>query len=270
MNEIFEKDLKNFEEWSEGNKYLFELLCSCKRKGIRTYSSCGGHEVTLNTPYEEEDYNILPYIGVILEDSSADAIINIVNVLKKMQNIEMRCFERFDEEKNEKNIGLTIFAHHSNCCEMFYKANSAINGEQIIENPKTSFIQRLSTNVRARQFMRSAERMLRNVNEGKEGTSKELRFDTYTKEMQVYLRCEGRGFGNRDKIKDFDKLYQKYGMLQKEYTWQSTEQISGLIESPKENVPSWDLSNWEEQDRQRENIAEKNRTNDIQENDHEL
>ena len=44
MKELTEEEKKNFLEWSEGNKYLYELLCSCWENGIMTYASCGGHE----------------------------------------------------------------------------------------------------------------------------------------------------------------------------------------------------------------------------------
>lgn len=37
MIELTEEDIKNFQGWSEGNKYLFELLCNCKKNGIKKY-----------------------------------------------------------------------------------------------------------------------------------------------------------------------------------------------------------------------------------------
>lgn len=41
MKELTEEEKKNFLEWSEGNRYLYELLCSCWENGIMTYASCG-------------------------------------------------------------------------------------------------------------------------------------------------------------------------------------------------------------------------------------
>ena len=59
---------KNFLEWSEGNRYLYELLCSCWENGITTFASCGGHE----------QKNGSPYLGMIINDNSLPFIKNIL------------------------------------------------------------------------------------------------------------------------------------------------------------------------------------------------
>ena len=68
MKILTEEDKKNFLEWSEGNKYLYELLCTCWENEITTFASCGGHE----------NGNDFPYIGIIVNDKSIPYIKSIL------------------------------------------------------------------------------------------------------------------------------------------------------------------------------------------------
>ena len=79
MLELTEDEIKNYQKWSEGNKYLFELLCSCRENNIKTFASCGGHE---NVSSE-------PYLGIIVDDNSMPFIKNILGQIQDMQNIKV-------------------------------------------------------------------------------------------------------------------------------------------------------------------------------------
>ena len=79
MKELTEEEKKNFLEWAEGNKYLYELLCSCWENGITTFASCGGHE----------NGNDCPYLGVIINNNSLPFIKSMLGQIQDMQNIEV-------------------------------------------------------------------------------------------------------------------------------------------------------------------------------------
>ena len=248
MKELTKEDFENFKEWSEGNKYLYELLLTCKENDIETFSSCGGHEITLDTPYEEEDYNILPYISIALNEGTIDVFKQIMDVLKDTQNIQARI--GYNGRKEDGADPCVLYAHHSNCCEMFGKIKYAIESEHVIDNKsKMNFFERITSHIKARNFVKAAEKRIKQ--EGKSGKDEDIYFDTYTKELNSYIVCEGHGFANRHKIKNFDKLYKKYSGLQKEYNIEADGNISELLEpSKKETLPSLDLANWKTEQNQ--------------------
>lgn len=240
MIRLTEEEIKNFQEWSEGNKYLFELLCNCRKNGIKTFASCGGHEVTLNTPYEEEDYSVFPYIGINIDENSLPYIKQIIERLKNMQNIIM------DAGFLEENGVFTITGHHSNCCEMFSRINMAIiNGMEIDSTSKMNALKKIYYNVKARHLIQITEKILQCSRAELLEKNVSYRYDTFTSELSRYTRSEGVGFADRERIPNFDELYKKYGFLQKEYYPKTKKKLIALqgIET-KEKLASWDLQNW--------------------------
>ena len=79
MFELTEDEIKDFQKWSEGNKYLLDLLCSCRKSGIKTYASCGGHESVSSEPY----------LGIIIDDNSMPFIKSMLGQIQDMQNIRV-------------------------------------------------------------------------------------------------------------------------------------------------------------------------------------
>ena len=71
MKELNVKEKELLKEYSEGNQYLYEALCSCWENEIRTHACCTGHKITDS-----------PYLSIILDDKSLPYIRKIVGVLQ--------------------------------------------------------------------------------------------------------------------------------------------------------------------------------------------
>lgn len=157
MKVLTEEEKKNFLEWSEGNKYLYELLYVCWENGIRTFASCGGHE----------QKNKNPYLGMIIDDNSLPVIKNILGQIQDMQNITISSEARHsgngqlyaDEELRE----LVFYAHNYNCCELFYKMRKGIETKEseIALSPKANRFYNLLNRLNAT----SREELQANVND---------------------------------------------------------------------------------------------------------
>ena len=123
MNELTEEDMTNFKSWSEGNKYLFELLCSCKQNGIKTFASCGGHENGKNNPY----------LGIIIDNNSMPFIKSMLAQVQDMENITVNSGARHSGDgqlyKDEELKSLTFYSQKHNCCELFYKMKKGIENK---------------------------------------------------------------------------------------------------------------------------------------------
>lgn len=249
MPELSNDDINNFQEWSEGNNYLFELLCNCKKNGIITFASCGGHEVTLNSFYEQEDVPIFPYLGIVIDEKSLPFIKEIISELKDMKNIQIDCGFINDDEHFR---AFTIRGHHSNCCEMFHRINCAVIDSpehSINSHSKISIIEQLFRNAQARQLYKTAKKVLSGSREELAKKKISYRFNTYTREFSKFVRSEGNGFGNRDRITGFDELYKKYGHLEREYSpIIDTEPVAFLQSADEQKLPSWDLRNWSQEE----------------------
>ena len=240
MIELTNEDIKNFQEWSEGNKYLFELLCNCKKNGIKTFASCGGHEIKLNTPYEEEEYSVFPYIGINIDENSLQYIKQIIDGLKDMQNIIM------DADTLEGNGVFIIRGHHSNCCEMFSRVSMAIaNSMEIDSISKMNALKKFYYSIKARHLTQITEKILLCSRDELLEKPISYRYDTFTSELSRYTRSEGVGFADREKIPNFKELYKKYGFLQREYYPEIRKKHIALLGTEsKEKTASWDLKNW--------------------------
>lgn len=143
MKELTEEEKKNFLEWSEGNKYLYELLCSCWENGIMTYASCGGHEEENNSPY----------LGVIINNNSLPFIKSMLGQIQDMENIVVSSGVRGNGQllADEELRGLAFYAHNYNCCELFYKMRKGIETKEreTMLSPKASRFYDLLTRLNA-------------------------------------------------------------------------------------------------------------------------
>ena len=97
MKVLSEEDKKNFLEWSEGNKYLYELLCLCWENEIRTFASCGGHEEEKNRPY----------LGMIIDNNSLPVIKSILAQVQDMQ-IYNKNMDFYKENIQENELQMNI------------------------------------------------------------------------------------------------------------------------------------------------------------------
>lgn len=123
MKKLTAEEKKNFLEWSEGNRYLYELLCSCWENGITTFASCGGHE----------QKNGSPYLGMIINDNSLPFIKNILAQIQDMTNIVISSGVRIRDKQlcpDEELRGLAFYAYNYNCCELFYKMRTGIEAKE--------------------------------------------------------------------------------------------------------------------------------------------
>ena len=217
MKILTEEDKKNFLEWSEGNKYLYELLCTCWENEITTFASCGGHE----------NGNDFPYIGIIVNDKSIPYIKSILGQLQKMQNIAISTSARGRNPICEDNElrGIVFSAHNYNCCEMFYKMQKGIKElkKEIELSPRVSaFYESVK-----RFNLTSRDEIQQMIEDGMvEGA-------TFSTPTQDYIEFqESKSLVKNNKIirfikkilsftkggsQNYDILQKKYGFLQREY-----------------------------------------------------
>lgn len=241
MKELTEEEKKNFLEWSEGNKYLYELLCSCWENGIMTFASCGGHENGNNSPY----------LGIIINNNSLPFIKNMLGQIQNMENIVVSSGVRGRGNgqllADEELRGLAFYAHNYNCCELFYKMRKGIETKEreTTLSSKASRFYDLLTRLNAT----SREELQADVNDNIVVDS------TFSTKTQDFIDFENskKMVRNSKLIRFFRKLLpfkkldttryenlqQKYGFLQREY---SGERITKMEQYRVEN-----LDNQEEQ-----------------------
>ena len=115
---------ENFKKWSEGNEYLYKLLKSCYNNGIVTTASCGGHS----------DRQAVPFISIVIDEKSLPYIKNIIEEIVGIDNswiayhIQLP-FEKEDWNKNNISKSIQMYGTNSNCCELFYRINKAIESK---------------------------------------------------------------------------------------------------------------------------------------------
>ena len=120
MRMLNDEDRKNYLDWSEGNKYLYELLCACGENEISTFASCGGHE----------DEHSNPYLGIIINNNSMPLIKKMLEQVQDIPNISVSTMIRgvdnsqLLEDHEAKSI--VFRASNFNCCELFYKMKRGI------------------------------------------------------------------------------------------------------------------------------------------------
>lgn len=148
-------------EYSEGNEYLYDALCTCWENEIETYACCEGH------PLE------MPYLGIILNKKNLPYIKNIVGILQDVKDISISSGIRGRESESsgippdEECRSLLIYGSGSNRCEMFYKIKQAIlssltfNQKKIKESRAKQFIQNLEGLVAM-----SYDEIMQNISDG--------------------------------------------------------------------------------------------------------
>lgn len=220
MKIITDEEKKNFVEWSEGNKYLYDLLCACWENEIPTNASCGGHEKGEGNPY----------LSIIINDNSIEFMKSILGQIQDMENIEISANVRHSGDgqlyDDDTLRSVIFYAKKHNCCEMFYKMKKGIECKD-----------------KSEKLNSKAERFLSRVKRLKETSREELQedinnnmavgstFSTKTQEFTEYENSKKLTKSNKitrffRKLLSFrkidygkiDLLNQKYGFLQKEYT----------------------------------------------------
>lgn len=227
MKILTEEEKKNFLEWSEGNKYLYELLCACWENEIPTHASCGGHEEGVGEPY----------LSIIINDNSIPFIESILGQIQDMQNIEVSANVRHSGNgqlyDDEALRCIKFSSKKYNCCELFYKMKKGIEYK-----------------AKKEKLTSKAERFLERVKKLKETSREELQEDvnnnigvgsTFSTKTQEFIDYENSKkmvrnskiikflrkvlpFNKANKTK-YEQLQQKYGFLQKEYSGERTTQM---------------------------------------------
>ena len=238
MRNLTDEEKKNFMEWSEGNKYLYELLCACWKNEIPTHASCGGHE-------EGEGK---PYLSIIINENSFPFFERILEQIQDMQNIVVTASVRNSgngQLYDDNNLRcITFYAQKHNCYEMFYKMKKGIESKG----------KREKLNSKAKEFL-SRVKIL------KETSREELQEDinnnivvssTFSTKTQEFIEYENskkltknskfiRFFRkllpfSKTNLRRYDELQQKYGFLQREYIEYDIEKSTGLEQYRVENL----------------------------------
>lgn len=220
MRDLTEEEKNNFLEWSEGNKYLYDLLCTCGKFEIPTHASCGGHK--------DEDEHGKPYLSIIINDNSIPYIESILGQVQDMQNIDVRTSVRHsgDGKLYDDSIlrSLQFSAQKYNCCEMFYKMKRGI--ESIAKDTKL--------NLRTKEFLGRVRKLNETSREElQEDVDNNIvvgaTFSTRTQEFIDYEKCKKltkvsrfmrffrRLLPFKKDLTKYEELQQKYNFLQREY-----------------------------------------------------
>ena len=222
MKELTEEEKKNFLEWSEGNRYLYELLCSCWENGIMTYASCGGHENGNNSPY----------LGVIINNNSLPFIKSMLGKIQDMKNIVVSSGVRGNGQllADEELRGLAFYAHNYNCCELFYKMRKGIETKEreTMLSPKANRFYDLLTRLNAT----SREELQADVNDnivvGSTFSTKTQDFIDFENSKKMVRNSKLISFFRKllpfkkANNTQYEQLQQKYGFLQREYSGKRT------------------------------------------------
>lgn len=231
--ELSDIDIKNFTEWAEGNKYLFELLCNCKKNGIKTFASCGGHK---DSEFEPEDFGPAcsdPYIGLFIDSNSLPFIKKMISKLKDMQDIEINC-GIINSDTDFRAI--SFHANNTNCCELFYKINSAItNKKESNKNisSRGNIFKQMYRDIKARMLYRGVKKVYSSSKERLESSGFESVFNTKTKDFYKYEKDKHEALIEQMEIPGFEELHKKYGYLQREYYPPIEQTPVALLEEPK-------------------------------------
>lgn len=215
--ELTDDQKRDFLEWSEGNKYLYELLCTCAENDITTFASCGGHD-------RKDSY---PYLGIIINDKSLLFMKNILANVQDMENISIHTMARSNlnslyEDKELRAI--TFRAQNYNCCEMFYKMKEGIEdrSQNRMLNPKAAFFYNSILRF-AKTSREDIEKILKdNIVEGSTYGTITEEFITFqnSNSMSIsskFLRFFRKFFSSKKENSKSKELQEKYGFLQREY-----------------------------------------------------
>lgn len=226
--------IKNFTKWAEGNKYLFELFCSCRKNGIKTFASCGGHEMSEFEPSEIRTNCSAPYVGIILDANSFPYMKDIIFQLKDMQNIQIRA-----DMLHDGNKGISFHAINTNCCEMFYKINSVIENrkEEIKSNPpKGNILERFYRDIKSRILYRGVKKVFSTSEEKLKRSNYGVCFSTITEDFLQYEKNKYFFLVEGEDIPGFEELNKKYGYLQREYYPPMEQAPVALLEETKQSA----------------------------------
>ena len=238
-----EKVKEKLETISEGNKYLYDALCSCYDNGINAYSCSAGHRP-----------NKLPYFAIIINEENIDFIRSIIASLQDMKNISMEYTARLDINnkllKNGKSRGFIIRGALNNRCEMFYKINEGIKNHH--EHPNFSTRAEVFFG-RVEIFSGMGEEEIEDILEhgrvvsGKyTNNSKELEeyneqiHDLKHNPLKTKISQEFTKKGKKEKEK-FEQLDKIYGIPQNEYVPSLQETLKEQINYNKEDFFEEDI-----------------------------
>lgn len=232
-----EKENQNYLRWCEGNKYLYDLLCSCGKNNITTFASCGGHE----------DWYNRPYLGIIIDTNSLPFIKSMLSQLQDMENITIISSARHSGDKklfeDAELRGLIFYAHNYNCCEMFYKMKKGIESKD----------NKVELNIHMRRFYDSIERLnqtsrtkLQDDIDNEIVIGSTISSDTqelidYENSRKLIRNSKFLRFFRKllpfqkAREKRYEELEQKYNFLQKEYI---EDKVKKLHQYKIENVDS--------------------------------
>ena len=238
MRNLTDEEKDNFVEWSEGNKYLYELLCACWKNEISTHASCGGHE-------EGEGK---PYLSIIINEKSFPFFERMLGQIQDMPNIAVSTNVRHSGKGqlyDDNNLRcIAFYAQKYNCCEMFYKMKNGIESKSKI----------IELNSKAKEFLLRVKRL-------KETSREELQEDinnnivvgsTFSTKTQEFIDYENRKKLTRNSKlisffrkllpfkkanwRRYDELQSKYDFLQREYIENGIEKSIGLKRYRIENL----------------------------------
>lgn len=254
---------EKLESDSEGNKYLYDALCTCYDSGIETYGCCAGHN-----PKK------LPYIAIVIKKKNLKTIRNIIASLQDMKDISMEYTARVGVNnqilKNGKCRGFVIRGALNNRCEMFYRINEGIKHQQ--EHPKTK--------MRAELFFRSLEifsemdeEELQNILEHGRLVSgeytnisedlKEYKEEIHNLTHHPIITNISQGLtkkGKKEKER-FEQLNKIYGVLQDEYVPGLKEKLKEqIVEGKKENLIG--QNNKKKRDDEKDNLLNEDSRNE--------
>ena len=125
--ELTDEAMKKATDYSEGNSFLCDALTSCWKHNIKTYACCCGHEGDISN----DNTNLFPYIGIVLDNNSLPYIKNIIASLQNIKDVEMsssiiRAEDSWGPDVPDYYKAFAVHCCLSNRCEVFYKIHKAI------------------------------------------------------------------------------------------------------------------------------------------------
>ena len=223
MKELTDEQKRNFIEWSEGNKYLYELLCTCWENDIKTFGSCSGHETD----------DSCPYVGIVINDKTLPYIKSILVEIQDMENISMGSYSRYSEDRllpDDELRGLTLRSVNYNCCELFYKIKKGIeinnNEKQLLPEVKKFYDSLKKLNESSIEQLQEDEYY--NYSEFSSTTDEYIEYENSNKlaKSNALIRFFRRILPfKKISSERYEQLQQKYGYLQREYR---EEPITGM------------------------------------------
>ena len=220
MSILTDQQKKDFLTWSEGNSFLYKLLCACGENDIPTFASCGGHEET----------NSHPYLGVIINNKTLPFIESILAKIQDMPDISVSINVRHSGSgqlyDDDVVRGISFIAQKSNCCEMFFKMKKGIEDVKKEKSLNTKAIDFFNKVKKLNETSRDVLQQETNNN-----VSMNSIFSTRSNALIEYeesllltrnkskvLKLLRRILPIRSKkIERFEELQKKYGFLQREY-----------------------------------------------------